>query len=98
MGKDINIFRFIAFASIKQRTTNIYHFRFIAVVSIKQLKTSKVQNNSRHFDDICPRLFLPKKETDRVAIMLFNMKSVFVSMVLENLPIILVTQSPHNCR
>ena len=40
------------------------------------------------------RDFLPKKETDRVVIMLFKVMSVFVSMVLENL----VTQSPHNCR
>ena len=98
MRRDIYLFGLIAVASIKQWTTNIYHFRFMAVVLIKQWKTNKVSSNSRHFDDICPRLFLPKKETDRVAIMLFKLKSVFVSMVLENLPVILVTQSPHNCR
>ena len=38
--------------------------------------------------------FFPKKETDRVVIMLFKVMSFFLSMVLEN-P---VTQSPHNCR
>ena len=43
---------------------------------------------------ICLRLFLPKKETDRVVIMFFKVMSAFLSMVLENL----VTQSPHNYR
>ena len=47
-----------------------------------------------HFDDICPRVFLPKKETDRVVITLFKVMSVFLSIVLANL----VTQSAHNFR
>ena len=79
MGQDIYLFPSIAVASNKQRTTDIYHSGLSQSCRSNSEKLLRLKKNNRHVDDICPRLLLPMKETDRVAVMLIKLKAVKVN-------------------
>ena len=82
MRRDIYLFPSIAVAS------NIVNILTMLRINSEQLiisglsqscRSNSEKHNNRHFDDICPRLLLSMEETDRVAIMLFKLKSVKVN-------------------